>query len=95
MAKEINYKNVLSFLEGNAKYYISKFFGTPTHIQEQVKWRLTKCKDDCVPKNKCIKCGCPTDKKVFNKESCNPERHPDLMDAETWIKYKKENKIEI
>lgn len=86
-----NSKNIKSFIEGNARYFWANWLGLPPHIKEQVKERLERCKDDCVPSGKCIKCGCPTKKKVFATVSCNPERHPDLMNNQDWEEYKKKN----
>lgn len=84
-------ENVLSFLEGNFKYQWNKLLGLPKHIQEQVHYRLFKCKDDCLETGKCIKCGCPAHKKVFVKKSCNPERFGDLLSREEWEKFKEDN----
>lgn len=81
--------NILSFLEGNFKYYWDKMLGSPAHIQEQIIYRMDACKDDCLPAGKCIKCGCPTQKKLFVKKSCNPERFGDLMERKKWEKFKR------
>ena len=83
-----NSKNIKSFIEGNSRYFWDKWIGLPTHIQEQVRMRMNKCEKDCVPQGRCIKCGCPTEKKLFATASCNPERHPDLMSNEQWQEYK-------
>lgn len=91
-----NMKNILSFIEGNYKFYYDKMIGMPLYIQEQVLWRMELCKDDCVPNGKCIYCNCSTYKKVFVKESCNNgERFPDMMDEKDWKQYKKDNKIKM
>jgi hypothetical protein len=86
-----NSDNIKSFIEGNSLYFWDKWLGVSPHIKEQVKFRLNNCKNDCVPAGKCIKCGCPTRRKVFATKSCNYNRHPDLMNAEDWEKYKKKN----
>ena len=83
--------NVLSYLEGNFKFYWNKLLGSPKHIQEQVNYRLFKCKDDCLIEETCIKCTCPPEKKAFVKESCNPERFGDLLSREEWEKFKRKN----
>ncbi len=84
-----NIKNINSFFEGNIKYFYYKIFNKPQHIQEQIQMRLSKCQNDCLIDNKCIKCGCPVNKKVFVEKSCNEERFPDLMNNEEWEQYKK------
>lgn len=89
-----NIKNVSNFVEGNAKYFYDKLIGLPQHKREQVAYRLNICKNDCVPTGKCVKCGCPTEKKLHVDESCNTNRFPDMMNEEDWNKFKEENKIE-
>jgi hypothetical protein len=86
-------KNIKSFIEGNSKYFYDKIIGSPTHITEQIVYRLEQCENDCVVNNTCIICGCPTNKKIFVTESCNPDRFPDLMNNEDWGKYKLDNNI--
>lgn len=91
MSGEINKKNILSFLEGNAKYYYHKLFGIPQHMNEQILYRLSKCQD-CLANDTCLYCGCPPVKKAFVIESCNNgERFPDLMNKEDWEKFKEKN----
>lgn len=88
-------KNINSFIEGNYNYFKHKLGNQPGYIEEQVLWRLKQCQDDCVPKGKCIECGCPTHKKVFVTSSCNNgKRFPDLMGEKEWTKFKKENNID-
>ena len=92
--KKINLKNIKSFLEGNYGYYYDKFVGKPKYIKEQIQYRYSLCKDDCIPNNKCIHCGCPPVKKAFSTYSCNEgKRFPDLMDEKRWGIYKKDNNI--
>lgn len=96
ITKIFNIKNIKSFIEGNLKYYYNKLVGLSPHIQEQVMWRIMQCKDDCIPKEACIHCGCDPEKKAFVIESCNEgKRFPDLMNEEDWNQYKKDNKITI
>ena len=84
-----NINNIKSFIEGHANYFWDKWDLLAPHIKEQVKYRLENCKEDCVPKGKCIKCGCPTHVKVFASKSCNIDRHPDMMNNEEWEQFKK------
>lgn len=96
LSKIFNRKNILSFIEGNYKYYYNKMVGLAPHIQEQTMWRLMQCKNDCVLEGECIYCGCDPQKKVFVEESCNDgERFPDLMGVREWEEYKKEHNIVI
>ena len=93
---EITIKNILSYLEGNTKYLLDIFNLYPKHQQEQVTWRLLICKEDCVKNGECEYCGCPPHKKAFVEESCNHgDRFPDMMDKETWEKYKIDKNIQL
>ena len=93
----LNTKNIKSFIEGNVKYFEREVRGQlQEHIEEQIVWRLSKCKDDCVPDGKCQHCNCPTHKKILVTISCNEgERFPDMMNEEDWEEYKKEHNIEV
>lgn len=94
--KEITISNVLSFIEGNTKYYMDNLNLLPNYYKEQVVWRTDKCKDTCMQNNECEYCGCPASKKVYVEESCNKgERFPDLMAEDEWREYKKENNIVV
>lgn len=96
LSKIFNVKNILSFIEGNFKYYYNGLVGLPPYTQEQIIWRLMKCKDTCIPKGECKYCGCDPEKKVFVVESCNEEKiFPNLMGEKEWNQYKKDNKIII
>ena len=91
MAK-VTIDNISYFLEGNLKYYKSKVIEVPEHIKEQLAYRLDKC-GDCIEAGGCQggdpPCGCPVIKKHFVKQSCNPDKFPDLMEAKEWEEFKK------
>lgn len=91
---DITLTNIASFIEGYTKLGYNKIIGLPKHIQEQVAYRNSKCKDDCIPKGECKHCGCDPIGKHFVNSSCNSgERFPDLMGKEEWEEYKKLNNI--
>ena len=91
----LNIKNIAHYIEGNAKFYYDKLIGEPQYLREQRLWRLHQCQDDCVVEGTCKYCECPTEKKVFQDESCNEgERFPDIMNNIEWDKFKKENGID-
>lgn len=95
MAKKISIKdifktkNILSYLEGNVKYYYDAIFGLPVDIKDQILYRLALCKDSCFTKDGCEYCGCDSIKKAFTEKSCNDgKKFPDLMSKEEWNKFK-------
>jgi len=68
----------------------------PDHLREQVLYRSEICKNDCVEYGYCVNCGCDLPGKFYVRRSCNDgTRFPNLMSAEKWEEYKKENNIEI
>lgn len=93
MSQGINYKNIKSFITGNLNFYLSKIIDYPIHLKEQYYYRLYKCKDTCLATGKCQKCNCPTIKKAYAVESCNPELFPDFMSGQDWRLYKMKNHI--
>lgn len=94
--KRITVKNILSYIEGNTNWLLDVFDLYPEYKKEQVMWRLQICKMDCVKENACIYCGCPPERKAFVDTSCNGgDRFPDMMDKETWEKYKEQNNLNI
>ena len=90
----LNIKNIKSFIEGNIRYFEKERGNLEPHIEEQLIWRMSKCQEDCVILGKCIKCGCPTEKKLLATESCNPNRHVKMMNKKDWEKFKIDNGIE-
>lgn len=89
-------KNIKDYIQGNYNYHLDRMGRYPKYLQEQVRYRLTFCTDDCQPAGKCIHCGCPPHKKVYNRKSCNKgERFPDLMNKEEWNNYKQKHNIII
>lgn len=95
LSKIFKLKHISNFIQGFYRYYYDKLVGLPNHTKEQILYRITLCKDDCGVNKECIKCGCSFPEKLFNDESCNYDRFPDLMDEEEWTQYKKENNIII
>jgi hypothetical protein len=93
---KITLKNVKSFLRGHKNLYLDKLGKYPKYKQEQVLYRLSLCKDDCVVTNRCKKCGCATNKKVYDPVSCNRgERFGDMLGENDWNKFKVDNNITI
>jgi hypothetical protein len=93
MKHKITFKNILQYLEGNTQLILEELSVQPQHIQEQIAYRRLMCKDTCAKTNACAICGCDFKGKTSVKESCNPDKFPDLMGRNEWITFKKENGI--
>lgn len=93
---KLNIKNIKSFVEGHSKLFLNRLGLFPKHKQEQILYRLDKCKNDCVPNGKCKFCGCPPHKKAYVNESCNGGiRFPNMMTPTEWEDYKAKMNIKI
>lgn len=89
-------KQMKNYLQGNYHYFLDKNGRYPEYLREQIRYRLSFCIEDCQKQGACVYCGCPPEKKAYNKQSCNGgDRFPDLMNEEEWNKYKKEHNITI
>jgi len=91
--EQITFKNIKSFLLGNYQYYLSKVKERPRHLLEQTYWRLYTCRNTCLTTQRCMICSCPTVKKAFAPDSCNPSLFPNLMSGQEWEQYKIKNNI--
>jgi hypothetical protein len=93
---EITFKNILQFIEGNVNKITDDLKLYPKWKKEQVIWRLSLCKDDCLKIGKCKYCGCSTPGKLYVNKSCNKgDRFPDMMNEEEWNEFKIKNNLII
>ena len=96
MMSKINLKNMKSYLRGHSNLFLDALGQYPKSKQEQVLYRLSLCKNDCVPAGKCKHCGCPPHKKVYDPYSCNGgTRFPNMMNESEWEEFKEKNNIKI
>jgi len=85
-------KNIFSFVEGYTKMLGDQLHLLPDHEREQVLYRGSICRDECVELGYCVYCGCDIPAKLYVNASCNGgERFPDMMNKEDWKKFKEEN----
>ena len=92
MSKEITLSNIYNFIEGNIRLRTKSI--QPSHIKEQIAYRMVKCKDDGAKSGQCIKCGCDYPGRIYTTESCNTDRFPDFMSRIDWEEFKKDKNIE-
>ena len=92
MSKEITLSNIYNFIEGNTRLFLNDL--QPSHIKEQISYRMLQCKNDCMITKQCKYCGCDVPGKMYVSKSCNNgDRFPDLMSKIDWELYKIDNKI--
>ena len=93
---KLDFFHIRKFLEGYFKFYYYKYFamrGKPTHIKEQVLYRMTLSKK-CFENGACLICGCPTTEAFYIvKASCEGNCYPEMMTKLQWKKFKLEHGI--
>lgn len=93
---KVSISSIKSFARGHSNLLLRRLGLYPQFKQEQVLYRLSVCKDDCVRTGRCMNCGCPTYEKMHDPISCNQGvKFPDMMDKEDWDEYKNDNNIII
>lgn len=85
--KDITFSNIKNYIQGYSRWFLQN--SLPEHTKEQVLFRASQCPEDCARDGKCFYCKCKFPAKLFVDKSCNKgQRLPDLMDSESWDKYK-------
>lgn len=95
--KDITISNIIAYLEGNFKFYLSLLKAEPLYIQEQRLLRFHVC-EDCLKNLKCKKCFCDVPERMFTSSNCKDNvccEWPSLMDEQQWNIYKKVSKIDV
>lgn len=85
---KITINNISNFIEGNINKTKHSLEMLNEHIEEQVEYRKTFCKD-CEELGKCVYCNCSYPGRLYSTPSCNyGDRFPDLMNKEDWDEFK-------
>jgi hypothetical protein len=106
---KINWINVKRYLQGWKRYFLYRltqrkhllgkvadtFPVLSQEKKEQFEWRLIVMNEKCLQGGACIICGCDTPQLQMIDEACEGKCYPDMMDKETWRKYKEDNSIVI
>lgn len=92
----LTFRNVLSWLEGNYKYYFQQLENMEEEKREQILYRADLC-SKCLEARECKKCFCSLPERFFvdkpqEKRECY---FPDFMNKEEWEEYKKKFNIQI
>ena len=94
---KVNLKNIGRFIQGYSRKFTDAFGLLEDYKKEQVVWRSHQA-EECTKNGACIYCGCTTPAKFYSDEACeDPEKkcYPDMMDKETWEKFKEQNHIRV
>jgi len=93
MKHKLTLQNIKNYIEGNTNMFLTQFGDKPQYFKEQISYRMLLCSNDCALKGECIVCGCKYPGRLYTIKSCNPNRFPDIMNEEDWIKFKLNNGI--
>lgn len=86
-------KNIISYIQGNIRYklYYSKWsWLIPSHIREQIDFRIHKMDKECYNQGACKMCGCKTTALQMANKQCDKPCYPEMMNKKQWKKYKHE-----
>ena len=90
---KITRQKIKNFISGNTRKIASHFGIGEHHLIEQVAYRESKC-PDCAKEGHCLgDCSCRVPGRWFVDRTCNLKRFPNLMEADEWEVYKKNNGI--
>lgn len=73
-------------------------FDLPKHIYEQIIWRRTQVialSPQCWTEGACTVCGCEILGKTMEDRGCEGPCYPEMMDKDTWKKFKTDNNIKL
>lgn len=96
--KDVTLKNIGYYFQGTGrKWLLDNFPGLiEPHIQEQFEYRINligKKSPKCLTENNCVICGCSTLEMAISDKICEGDCYPEMMDSETWEKFKIQNNI--
>ena len=96
--EQITVKNIISYIQGNVRYYLyysKRLKGLiPSHIREQIEYRINSMNRECYNSGNCIKCGCSTTALQMANKTCEGNCYPAMMNRKTW-KLMKENRFKV
>lgn len=100
---KITLHNIKRFVQGWYRFLLFRYFSEDgadlkllkKHQAEQFKWRLRVMNPECLENKACVICGCQTPQLQMSGEACEGKCYPDMMNAQQWEDYKKENQILI
>lgn len=86
--KKSLFNDIKSFAQGMVRAGIVKYGGAlKDHIVEQIVWRLTVSKPECLAAKECY-CGCPIPELQFADKACEHRCYPEMMNKRAWKEYK-------
>ena len=83
--KQINVRNVIAYVQGNVRYklYYHPLL-IPSHIREQIEFRINSMNRECYNTGSCVKCGCATTALQMANKPCEGNCYPEMLNRKTW-----------
>ena len=86
--KQINVRNVIAYAQGNVRYrlYYHPLLKhlIPSHIREQIEFRINSMNQECYNTGSCVKCGCKTTALQMANKPCEGNCYPEMLNRKTW-----------
>ena len=90
--KQINVRNVIAYAQGNVRYrlYYHPLLRhlIPSHIREQIEFRINSMNQECYNTGSCVKCGCSVPALQMANKPCEGCCYPKLVNRVTWKFFK-------
>ena len=90
--KQINVRNVIAYMQGNVRYKLYYHpllrYLIPSHIREQIEFRINSMNRECYNTGSCVKCGCATTALQMANKPCEGNCYPVLVNRKTWKFFK-------
>ena len=86
--KQLSINNAFAYLQGNIRYFmyyrpvLRKLI--PSHIREQIDFRIVSMNEECYRSGSCVKCGCATTALQMANKPCEGECYPKMLNRSAW-----------
>lgn len=89
---KVTVSNTIAYIQGKLRYklYYSYYnFLIPTHIKEQIDYRIRVMDKECFNNGACKICGCETTALQMANKACPKPCYPKMLNRKNWNKQKK------
>ena len=80
--------DIYYYIQGHVRYYLYYndllVWLLPTHIIDQIEFRIKVMNQECFSLGSCIKCGCKTTHLQMCDKACDGDCYPKMYSKESW-----------
>lgn len=88
---KVTWSNIKAYIQGKLRYklYYSYYkFLIPTHIREQIDYRIKMMDKECYNNGACKICGCETTALQMANKACPKPCYPKMVNKRKWNRQK-------